>query len=146
MSKKSTSIDRPPLLAERIRHTGEGSFAFIPHRFLHDGFVASLGQDELLLYFFLVLAGDRRGISFYGYERLCGLLQMTVEGYIAARNGLIVKDLLAFDGRRFQVLSLPTRIIRASSPRLHTAEDMEDSDPATIRCLVAASLVEGTDA
>lgn len=55
---------------QRIRRI-EGGFSFIPHRFLTDGFLASLNQKELLLYLFLVLASDRNGLSFYAYDAIC---------------------------------------------------------------------------
>ena len=84
-----------------------GGFSFIPHRFLTDGFLKALSQQELLLYIFLVLAADRYGLSFYSYDRICSLLHMTLEQYTAARDGLIEKDLIAFDGTLYQVLSLP---------------------------------------
>jgi hypothetical protein len=90
----------------RIRRIG-GGFAFIPHRFLTGGFVSALGPDELLLYLFLVLAADRYGLSFYGYDKICSLLQMDLNRYIEARCALIRQDLIAFDGTVFQVLSLP---------------------------------------
>ena len=85
----------------------DGGFSFIPHRFLTDGFLKALSQQELLLYIFLVLAADRYGLSFYSYDRICSFLHMTLEQYTAARDGLIEKDLIAFDGTLYQVLSLP---------------------------------------
>jgi hypothetical protein len=100
-------ITKKVLAADRIRRI-DGGFSFIPHRFLTDGFLDSLQQEELMLYVFLVLAADRHGLSYYSYERICSLLHMTVEQYIAARDGLIKKDLIAFDGTLFQVLSLPS--------------------------------------
>jgi len=57
----------------------------------------------------LVLAADRYGLSYYSYDRICSLLQLSVEQYIAARDGLIKKDLVAFDGTLFQVLDLPLK-------------------------------------
>ena len=101
-------ITKKVLATDRIRRIN-GSFSFIPHRFLTAGFLASLQQQELMLYVFLVLAADRHGLSYYSYERICSLLHMTVEQYIAARDGLLEKDLIAFDGTLFQVLSLPCR-------------------------------------
>jgi hypothetical protein len=58
------------------------------------------------------------------------------------RNSLIDKDLLAFDGGRFQVLSLPPApIIPMPTPRaLVTQDDFEDHDPATIHRLIRSSL------
>jgi len=82
-------------------------FAWIDRRFLINGFLAVLSHHENLLYFFLVLAADREGLSFYGYDKICQLLQLAVDDYIQARNGLIDKGLIAFDGRQFQVLALP---------------------------------------
>ena len=90
----------------RIRKI-EGSFGFIAHRFLSDGFLAALSQHELLLYLFLIIVADRYGLSFYSCNSICSLLGLTADQYQKARNGLIGKDLIAFDGTIFQVLSLP---------------------------------------
>jgi hypothetical protein len=91
---------------QRIRRI-DGGFSFIPHRFLTDGFLSALNPHQLLLYFFLVLAGDRYGLSFYSYDSICNLLQMSMDQYLQARNALIQKDLIDFDGTIFQVLDLP---------------------------------------
>ena len=128
------------LVPERVREI-KGSFAFIEHRFLQGGFWAGLGKDELLLYFFLILAGDRNGISFYGYDLICSQLAMTVEEYILARDNLIDKDMLAFDGTFFQVLSLPEQPPRRAG-LLKCREDMSRHDAATVSCLIRKSLEE----
>ena len=91
---------------QRVRRI-DGGFSFIPHRFVTGGFLAALQQKQLLLYLFLVAVCDRHGLSFYRYDSICSLLQMTVEQYIAARDALIEKELIAFDGTLFQVLDLP---------------------------------------
>jgi hypothetical protein len=130
---------RAPLRPDRIRRI-EGGFAFVPNRFLHDGFFASLSHAERSLYLFLVLAGDRNGVSFYAYDRICDALELTPDEYLLVRNSLIDKDLLAFDGRRFQVLSLPPAPIVPTRRPLVTEEDFEDHDPATIRHIVRSSL------
>jgi len=96
----------------RIRRI-EGGFSFIPHRFLTDGFLASLNQKELLLYFFLILSSDRYGLSFYSYDVICSYLELCVDDYIEARDGLIKKDLIAYDGTLFQVLDLPESPVQA---------------------------------
>lgn len=93
---------------DRIRCI-QGGFGFIPHRLITEGFVAALNPHELLLYFFLILVADRNGLSYYAYDSICSLLCMSLEAYIEARNGLIDKDLIAFDGTLFQVLSLPAK-------------------------------------
>ena len=97
-----------------------GSFAFIPHSLLRDGFFADLKHHELLLYFFLIIAADRNGLSYYSYDKICTLLRISVDEYIQARNGLIEKDLLSFDGYFFQVLSLPDKPVDISPKQLKT--------------------------
>jgi hypothetical protein len=106
-------ITKKVLNPDRIRCI-DGGFSFIPHRFLTDGFLKTLSQHELLLYVFLILAADRSGLSFYSYDRICSLLHMNVEQYMAARDSLIEKKLIAFDGTLFQVLSLPANPARGS--------------------------------
>jgi hypothetical protein len=135
-----TRVSRVPIVPQRVRRIGQDSFAFVPHRFLRDGFLCSLDPDERGLYLFLVLAADRNGLSFYGYDRICAALGLTVEQYVEARNGLIDKDLLAFDGRRFPVRSLPEEPLVPLGSALRSRAELEDHDPATIRLLIDASL------
>jgi hypothetical protein len=101
-------ISRTPIDTTRIRKI-TGSFSWIDHRLLSQGFVKAMTSDELLLYFFLVLVSDKNGVSFYGYDRICGLLKITVDQFISARNHLVEKSLIAIDNGRFQVLQLPEK-------------------------------------
>jgi hypothetical protein len=96
-------------------------FAWVDRRFLLNGFLAALTPQENLLYFFLVLAADRDGLSFYNYDKICQLLTLDVDDYIQARNGLIDRKLIAFDGRQFQVLALP-KTPAASAPPARVRE------------------------
>jgi hypothetical protein len=129
-------INKVILCHERVRKIG-GSFAFIEHRFLKDGFLVSLSHQELLLYFFLVLAADRYGLSFYGYDKICSLLRITVGEYLEARNQLVEKDLIAFDGKLFQVLSLPPQPVSGVQGFLKARGDLKREDPAAIREIFA---------
>ena len=143
MTKRKTGrIERAPIVPERVRRIGGQGFCFIPHRLLRAGFFAALSGDELRLYLLLVLAGDRNGISFYHQDSLCSLLELPLHSYLEARNGLIDQDLVAFDGRRFQVLSLPDRPARRAPKPLTSAADFEQHDPATVRGLIGRSLSE----
>jgi hypothetical protein len=132
-------MEKAPIIPQQVRRIN-GSFAFIEHRFLRDGFWSSLDHQELLLYLFLIMVGDRKGISFYYYDRICTLLGVSVDDYILARNALIKKDLIAFDGKFFQVLCLPEKVVEISRPPLENQEEMEKHDPATIRQLITDSL------
>ncbi len=131
------------MIKKKILDTGRirrinGGFSFIPHRFLTDGFLAYLQQHELLLYLFLVLAADRYGLSYYSYDRICSLLQLNVDQYITARDGLIKKDLIAFDGTLFQVLDLPSKPL----PGPKVCRRSKNEKPAPIAQLIQRSLKE----
>jgi len=130
---------RAPVRPDRVRRI-EGGFAFVPNRFLHGGFFASLSHTERSLYLFLVLAGDRNGVSYYSYDRICTTLEIPLDDYVAVRNALIDKDLVAFDGTCFQVLSLPPRPVVCVRPPHVSHDDRERDDPATIDQLIRSSL------
>jgi hypothetical protein len=122
-------IPKKILNPDRIRHI-DGGFSFIPHRFLTDGFLEALSWQELLLYIFLVLAADHYGLSFYSDGRICLLLHMTAEQYTAARDALIKKDLIAFDGMLFQVLSLPSGPRQRSIKKITVCQTPDVIEPA----------------
>lgn len=136
---------RQPLIPDRVRRIAGQGFAFIPHRFLNDNFLSLLGRDELALYVFLLLAGNHHGVSFYRYDAICSTLSMHLDDYIQARNALIAKDLLAFDGSRFQVLSLPIQHAPAHPAPLTNQPDFEAHDPATIRAAILTDLDPSAD-
>ena len=139
-----TSIEKNPITPCRIRKI-IGSFAFIEHRFLREGFWASLDHHQLLLYLFLIIVSDRHGLSYYSYDKICTLLRICVDEYILARNALIDKDLIAFDGSLFQVLSLPEKTVLSSPEPLQNQKDMELHDPATVHHLVMQSFGRNHD-
>ena len=115
---------RAPILPNRVRDIRDQSFAFLPHRFLRDGFFRSLSCDELRLYLLLVLAADREGISFYSHRRLCCELELSADAYLVARNGLWRKDLIAIDGARVQVLSLPAAPVQSEQRTMPREEQL----------------------
>jgi hypothetical protein len=131
-------ISKTPLDRDRVRKIA-GSFAFVEHRFLRSGFFTVLTQHELLLYIFLVLVADRNGLSYYSYDKICILLKITLDDYIIARDGLIEKDLIAFNGHLFQVLSLPKQPPQDRAP-LKNSDDMQTHDPATIEQIITKSM------
>jgi hypothetical protein len=128
------------MIKKRILNPGRirqirGGFSYIPHRFLTDGFLALLDQKEILLYLFLILVSDRHGLSYYSYDMICSLMRLTLDEYIGARDGLLQKDLISFDGKIFQVLDLP------ATP--HSAAPMSYEDPAVVARMIRQSLEEG---
>jgi hypothetical protein len=131
-------MEKVILCPDRVRKI-TGTFGFIEHRFLKEGFFYTLSHYEILLYLFLVLVADRHGLSFYSYDKMCTLLRISVDEFILARDGLIEKDLIAFDGRTFQVLSLPQHGLPPPTP-IKAKEQMRDKDPATIHQQIVRSL------
>lgn len=75
----------------------EGSFAWIDHRLLRNGYLAVMTHEEQALYLFLVLAADRRGVSFYRKEKICDLLALDFGQFEIARDRLIDLKLIAFE-------------------------------------------------
>lgn len=130
-------IRKKILNTDRVRRI-DGGFSFIPHRFVSDGILSSLDQAPLLLYLFLSVVGDQNGLSFYHYDSICSLLQLTADQYVDARDELIEKDLIAFDGTLFQVLSLPEQIITKPQVRVRRSSKRASS-PESIGQVLQAS-------
>lgn len=135
-------IHKKLLVPERVRKI-QGSFAFIEHRFVRDGFWIELTHHERLLYVLLVLVADRQGLSYYSYDKLCSLAGFTVDDYVAARNALMDQDLLAFDGTLFQVLDLPAKPVPSLSPRSSRNMDRSPVSLAQLFSCPKGSLQDG---
>jgi hypothetical protein len=91
---------------ERLRVL-EKPFAPIPCRLITDGVFARLSDPAKLLYLFLCIVADRHGTSYYGDARIRSYFQLEPEQIVLARDELVGKDLIGYDGHLYQVLSLP---------------------------------------
>jgi hypothetical protein len=116
------------LIAPELKRVLAPPFAWVDRHYLFDGFLSALSQHENLLYFFLVLAADRDGLSYYSYDKICTLLKLDVDDYIKARDSLTRKHLIAFDGRQFQVLTLPQIWPRIKKEQRRTMSDSKDNE------------------
>ena len=132
------------LIVPELKRQLAPPFAWLDRRFLFDDYLGRLSPKENLLYFFLALAADRDGLSFYSYDRICQLLKFTVDDYIEAREGLLGKQLIAFDGRQFQVLALPRREVitiagagKGSEPVTGPAPDGSEKDGLALAAIFA---------
>ena len=119
------------LCPDRVRKIN-GSFAFIEHRFLRDGFWHQLNHTSLILYIFLILVSDRQGLSWYGYDKICTMLKITLDEYIDARDNLIQNDLIGFENGLFQVLSLPERAHKQVTPKSEMSYSQTTSKPQSL--------------
>lgn len=81
---------------KKIR-TIKGSFAWIDHRLLRNGYLSITTHEDLALYLFLVLAADRNGVSFYRKEKICDALNLDFRQFEIARDRLIDMKLIAFE-------------------------------------------------
>ena len=96
-----------PPRPDRIRSI-RGSFSWIDHRFLRQGFDQGLTRLEKLLYFVLIAVSNQYGASFYSDERLGELLDIRhLHELTGARDELVARDLIAFKDGVYQVLELP---------------------------------------
>ena len=102
---------RLPVQKDRIRKI-TGSFSWIDHRILSDGFLYAMARQEILLYFFLVLVGDKNGVSFYSYDTICSMLKINPDEFIRARDQLIERSLIDYRQGLFQVLQLPEKSLK----------------------------------
>ena len=113
-----------PLRPDRLR-TIEKPFAWIPFRLIKDGLFADLSDRAKLLYIFLCLAADRQGTSFYGDARILTYFQLDPQEIDLARKELIQKDMIAYNGRLYQVLSLPSAEQRTKTTPEHRTGEPE---------------------
>jgi hypothetical protein len=73
-------IRKKTLNANRIRRI-DGGFTFIPHRFLTHCFLSSVTSEEILIYYFLILASDRYGLPFCSSDIIYSYLGFRVDAY-----------------------------------------------------------------
>jgi hypothetical protein len=96
----------PILVPTRLRRPPATGWSWLDRRFVRDH-AAHLSRDAVLLYFFLSAVADKHGLSFDGDGTLAALLRMSVTALIQARDELLTRDLIAYQARFTQVLSLP---------------------------------------
>ena len=123
-------IEKRLLIPDRVRRPPREGFSWIDRRFLRD-YAAKLNADALLLYFFLAAVSDRQGLSFYNDATLAVRLRMRETTVVAAREQLLVHDLVAYSPPLTQVLSLPQgRIQRGGG--LQTLGELFRSLPSSL--------------
>jgi hypothetical protein len=101
---------QPPQLLrpDRLRSVErERPFGWLPCRLLRGDLLRLMSSSAKALYLHLALAADRCGLSFWGDRRIQETIGIDAAELQQAREQLIALDLLAFDGRTYQLLSLP---------------------------------------
>jgi hypothetical protein len=100
-------IKKHVLVPNRVRRLPGEGFSWIDRRFLRH-FASRLTGDGIFLYFFLAAVSDQHGLSFYSDTTIAVRLRMREEDVVAARDELVIYDLVAYQAPLTQVLSLPT--------------------------------------
>jgi hypothetical protein len=108
------NMKKQTLNSNRVRKIN-GSFSFIPHKFIREGFINELNSEELLLYFFLILVSDSQGISYYSDKNICKLTGLSFEDIDESRTNLKALDLIAFNSPVYQILELPFKPVQRKS-------------------------------
>ena len=117
-----SSITKRLLRADRVRKVPR-SFSWLDHQLIRDDHLLRLRPGEILLYFFLVLVGDHRGLSYYSLHSISRYLKLPAQEIEAARTSLCDRGLIAYEAPLYQVLSLPEKAepsasrTSASTPR-----------------------------
>ncbi len=81
---------------QRIRSI-HGSFAWIDHRLIRNGFLGVMTHEDILLYLFLVLVADKNGVSFYRKEKIGQAISLDTRQLEIAKDRLIDLKLIAFE-------------------------------------------------
>ena len=121
------------LRPERLRVVPP-SFSWIDHRLLRDGHLERLQHGEILLYFFLVLVGDARGLSYYSAPAICRYLKLSQDELRHGRRSLTERGLIAFEPPLYQVLSLPSA--QKTSQPVRARRSRGGDDPSAIGTLL----------
>ena len=108
-------IEKHLLVIDRVRRPPAEGFSWVDRRFLRD-FASGLSGDAVFLYFFLAAVSDRQGLSFYNDATLAVRLRVREEAVVAARDELVVYDLVAYQAPLTQVLSLPLPHVERGGP------------------------------
>ena len=74
----------------------QGSFAWIDHRLLREGYLPVMTHEDQVLYLFLTLAADRNGVSFYRKEGICETLSLSFQQFDIARDRLVEMKLIVY--------------------------------------------------
>ena len=97
-----------PIIPDKVR-TIPDSFSWIDRRFITKHFINYLNRKEIALYFFLVTASNRHGMSFYSFKKIGHATSMNDLEIRSAIISLREMKLIAFNYPFFQVLTLPEK-------------------------------------
>ncbi len=102
---------------KKIRNI-KGSFAWVDHRLMRNGFLQVMTHNDIALYLFLILVADKNGVSFYRKEKICEAVSLDFSQFEIAKDRLINMKLIAFESYSaispngyYQVLPIETKAL-----------------------------------
>jgi hypothetical protein len=127
-------IHKQVLLPDRVRRPPATGWSWIDRRFLRER-APRLTHEAILLYFFLAAVSDKDGLSFYSDASIAVRLRMTEVAVVAARDELVMEDLVAYRAPLAQVLSLSRGVVeRRGGDLVHFGQmlrTLADASPDT---------------
>ena len=81
-------------------------FSWVDHKLVRNGYSRKCSTEALGLYLFLLAVSDSKGLSYYGDRRIAREINCTEEKVLTLRRELVSGELVAFDGKIYQVLDL----------------------------------------
>lgn len=101
------SCKREPIDPSRLRQV-PSHFAWVDHRVRE--VLPGLTLEEIAVYFFLHVAADRYGLSFYADATIGKRLGLSEPQVVGARQGLAEKGLVTYRYPLYQLLEVPCPI------------------------------------
>jgi hypothetical protein len=99
-------IQKKVLRPDRLRQV-PAQFSWIDQRLVREDFLRRAELPAWALYLALVIVADAQGLSYYSDTTLSRLLRLDSKELAAARQQLVVADVLAYERPLYQVLALP---------------------------------------
>ena len=109
------------LVPSRLRRIPR-QFSWIDQRLVRDHHIERADCSALALYLFLLTVADAQGLSYYVDGSIERMLSLRPEQVVAAREGLLRADLIAYEAPLYQVLALDVppsakRVTHDGAPR-----------------------------
>jgi hypothetical protein len=126
-------MDKRPIAPAKLRRVPQ-QFCWVAQRLVRERYIDQLSHEACALYLFLVTVADAQGLSYYADPSLCQRLTMTGPELHQARQGLMTRDLIAYQRPLYQVLALDAAP-REPPPRASTG--VVDDEPVDIKAVFA---------
>ena len=94
------------LIDHRRKRRIPAHFSWVDHKLVRNGYSRKCSTEALGLYLFLLVVSDNKGLSYYGDRSIAREINCTEGTVLSLRRELVSAELIAFDGKIYQVLDL----------------------------------------